>query len=377
MQYRKLEKLGVELSLLGVGSMRFPLLDVKKDIIDEKQVEKMVEYAIKNGVNYFDHAWFYHNYKSEKLMGKILSKYDRDKIYIADKMPLWECKTEEDVEKLFEEQLKNLQTDYIDFYLIHAINKSRFEVIEKLKVIEKLERWRDEGKIKYVGFSYHDDYPTFEKAVNYYDWDFSLIQLNYVDINHQQGIKGYELLKEKGIPAFIMEPVKGGNLANFSDDINSIFTEYNKEASIASWAVKWLANLDNVKVIVSGMSSLEQMQDNINTVSNFKTLTNTELELIEKVRVEIANRMKINCTGCNYCMPCPTKVNIPKSFSVYNDYNMYKNERFLDWAYGLLHRDKGHPNQCVNCGKCIPLCPQKLDIPSLLKEVELIDPRIK
>ncbi len=374
MQYRKLEKLNLEVSLLGVGSMRFPLLDEKNDVIDEKQVEEMVEYAIKNGVNYFDHAWFYHNYKSEKLMGKILSKYDRSKIYIADKIPLWECNSEEDVEKLFKEQLKNLQTDYIDFYLVHAINKGRFAKMEEYKLIEKLEKWRDEGKIKYIGFSYHDDHETFEKAVNYYDWDFSLIQLNYVDINHQQGIAGYELLKEKGIPAFIMEPVKGGNLANFSDDINNIFTDYNKDDSIASWAIKWLANLDNVKIIVSGMSNIEQMKDNINTVSKFKKLKQEELDLIEKVRIEIESRMKINCTGCNYCMPCPTKVNIPKSFAVYNDYNMYKNDRFLQWAYGLLHRDKGHPKQCVDCGKCIPLCPQGLDIPALLKDVETIDP---
>ncbi len=375
MQYRKLEKLGIELSLLGMGSMRFPLLDVEKDIIDEAEVERMVEYAINKGVNYFDHAWFYHNYKSEKLMGKILSKYDRSKIYIADKIPLWECKSEADVEKLFAEQLKNLQTDYIDFYLVHSIGKGRFKQIEDYKVMEKLERWKAEGKIKYIGFSFHDDLETFKKAVDYYPWDFSLIQLNYVDVNHQQGIEGYEMLKERGIPAFIMEPVKGGNLANFADDINAILKGHSPDESIASWAIKWLANLDNVKVIISGMSYLEQVKDNIKTVSNFTPLSQKELDLIKQVKTEIDARIEINCTGCNYCMPCPKGVNIPKCFAVYNDYSMYKNDRFLNWAYGLLHRDKGHPKQCVDCGKCVPLCPQKLDIPKLLKKVEGIDPR--
>ncbi len=373
MQYRKLEKLNIDVSLLGVGSMRFPLLNA--DDIDEAQVEKMVEYAISNGVNYFDHAWFYHNYKSEKLMGRILSKYDRNSFYMADKLPLWECKCEEDIEILFNRQLENLQTEYIDFYLVHAMNKGRIDIVKEWKVLEKLEKWRDEGKIKFIGFSYHDDSETFEKVVNLYDWNFSLIQLNYIDINHQQGIKGYELLKSKGIPAFIMEPVKGGNLANFSDDINEMFTDYDNNASIASWAIKWLANLDNVKVIVSGMSSLDQMKDNIETVKNFKTLSDEELQIYENVRREVNERVKINCTSCNYCMPCPTGVNIPKCFATYNDYNMYKNDRFLDWAYGLLHRDKQLPDQCVDCNKCIDLCPQNLNIPELLREVMTIDPK--
>ncbi len=372
MQYRKLEKLGLEVSLLGLGTMRFPMLN--ENDIDKKQVEEMVEYAMKNGVNYFDHAWFYHDYKSETLMGEILSKYDRSSFYMADKMPLWECKSEEDVEKLFAQQLENLQTDYIDFYLVHAVSKERIKQVEELKVIEKLERWRDEGKIKYIGFSYHDDSETFAKAVDLYDWDFSLIQLNYVDINHQQGIKGYELLKSKGIPAFIMEPVKGGKLASFNNEINKIFTDYDNSVSIASWAVKWLANLDNVKVIVSGMSSLSQIKDNIETVSNFKKLTREEEQLIDTVYNKLSQYAKVDCTACNYCMPCPTGVNIPKVFTTFNDYQMYNNEKELESAYKMLHEKQQLASQCVDCNKCIPLCPQKLEIPTLLREAEVIDP---
>ncbi len=372
MQYRRLEKIGVDVSLLGIGTMRFPMLN--ENDIDKERVAEMVEYAMDSGVNYFDHAWFYHDYKSETLMGEILSKYDRSKFYMADKMPLWECKTEEDVEKLFAQQLKNLQTDYIDFYLVHAVNKDRIKQVKELNVIEKLERWRAEGKIKYIGFSYHDDAETFATAVDLYDWDFSLIQLNYVDIEHQQGIAGYELLKSKGIPAFIMEPVKGGKLASFNDDINKVFTDYDKNASIASWAIKWLANLDNVKVIVSGMSSLEQMKDNVETLSNFKPLTKDEVAVIETVYEKLTKYAKIDCTACNYCMPCPVGVNIPKVFTTFNDYSMYNNDKELKTAYKMLHDKKQLASQCVDCDKCIPLCPQSLAIPTLLREAAVIDP---
>ncbi len=370
MQYRKLEKLNKEVSLLGVGTMRFPM---NGDEIDLQQVEEMIEYAMESGVNYYDHAWFYHNYKSETLMGQVLSKYDRDKFYIADKMPLWECKCEEDIEKLFLQQLKNLQTDYIDFYLVHAMSKERIEAVKKWNVFEKLEKWQREGKIKHIGFSYHDDHDTFPKVVEMYDWDFALIQLNYLDVDHQQGISGYELLKSKGIPAFIMEPVKGGKLASFHEDINKIFLDYDNDRSIASWSLKWLANLDNVYVIVSGMSNKDQLKDNVETLSNFKPLTKEEEELIDKVYNEIIKRATIACTECKYCMPCPVEVNIPKVFKTYNDYQMFNDERELTNAYKALHKDKQLASQCIYCNKCIDLCPQKLDIPKLLEIAATVD----
>ncbi len=373
MIYRDLENIKEKISLLGLGTMRFPLREDGE--IDEEHVRKMVAYAMENGVTYYDHALFYHDFKSESLMGKILSEYDRSTFYIADKLPLWHCETEEDVDRIFHQQLSNMQTDYFDFYLLHAVNKKYIEKFKELNVAKKFEQWKQEGKIKHIGFSYHDDAETFKSAAQLFNWEFALLQLNYMDIEHQQGIAGYELLTSMNIPVFIMEPVKGGNLAGFNEEINKLFTDYNPSESIASWAIKWLANLDNVAVIVSGMSNLEQVKDNIKTVSNFKGLNNEELAIIDQVRQEVKNRVKVNCTGCNYCMPCPTGVNIPKGFSILNDYSMYENEKFLDWAYGLLHRDKQLPSQCVDCGKCIPLCPQNLNIPVLLKEVENIDPR--
>lgn len=361
-----------KLSLLGVGSMRLPL-DANGEI-DEAHVREMVKYAMDNGVTYFDHAWFYHDYKSESLMGKILSDYDRSTFYMADKLPLWLCSTEEEVEELFAKQLENLRTDYIDFYLVHSINKNVIDKFYKLNIAQKLEKWKSEGKIRHIGFSFHDTFEVYKEAIDMYDWEFALLQLNYMDIDHQQGIEGYEMLKKRNVPVFVMEPVKGGNLAGFNDQINKMFTDYNDD-SIASWAIKWLANLDNVKVILSGMSSLEQMKDNVKTINEFKGLSEEESLLIDRVREEVKSRVKVNCTGCNYCMPCPKNVNIPKSFSAYNDYNMYENDQALDWMYGLLHRDKQLPSQCVDCGICIDLCPQGLNIPVLLKDVEKIDPR--
>ncbi len=373
MIYRDLGNFEEKISLLGLGSMRFPLQDDGE--IDENHVRRMVKYAMENGVTYYDHAWFYHDFKSETLMGKILKDYDRKSFYMADKMPLWHCETEKDVEELFAKQLENLQTDYIDFYLLHAVSKSVIKKFEELNVADKLKRWKAEGKINHIGFSYHDDRETFDAAADLFDWEFALLQLNYMDIDHQQGMYGYELLTSRNIPVFVMEPVKGGNLAGFNDEINKLFTDYNPDDSIASWAIKWLANLDNVAVILSGMSNLEQLQDNVKTINNFKTMTETELQIVDKVREEIKAKTQVNCTGCNYCMPCPLGVNISKSFATYNEYSMYENKEFLDWAYGLLHRDKQLPSQCVDCGKCLPLCPQGLDIPKLLKDVEKIDPR--
>ncbi len=362
-----------KVSLLGLGTMRFPLDESGE--IDESHVREMVKYAMANGVTYYDHAWFYHDFKSETLMGKILSDYDRSTFYMADKMPLWHCETEEDVEKLFNQQLVNLQTDYIDFYLVHAVSKNVIEKFKEFNVASKLKKWKEEGKIKHIGFSFHDDFETFKVAVDMFDWEFSMIQLNYMDINHQQGIEGYNILTQRNIPVVIMEPVKGGNLSGYNDEINQIFYDYDDTSSIASWAIKWLANLDNVKVIISGMSSLGQLKDNVATISEFDGLSEEELDIIERVRNEVNARFKVNCTGCNYCMPCPLGVNIPKAFSILNDYSMYENDKFLDWSYGLLYRDKQLPTQCVDCGKCIPLCPQHLDIPNLLQEVDKIDPR--
>jgi predicted aldo/keto reductase-like oxidoreductase len=373
MKYNKLEKMNKEISMLGLGCMRLP--EKEDQTIDIEATKEMVKYAFENGLNYVDTAYFYHKGQSESAMGEVLSDYDRESFYLSTKMPLWMADTEDDVERIFLDQLDRLQTDYIDFYFMHAMNSKRIQQMKDWNVIEKLEKWKAEGKIKHIGFSFHGKYEEFIELLDFYDWEFSLIQLNYIDTDHQQGLQGLFDLEERGIPAFIMEPLKGGNLANFSEDIEVHLKEKEPNKSIASWAVRWLGSFDNVKVVLSGMSSLDNMKDNVDTCTDFKPLDQEESLLVDKVAKEIKSRLEIDCTGCNYCLPCPFNVNIPKAFNTYNDYRMYGREKYLDWAYGLLIRDKNGPEFCTECGICLDKCPQSLDIPELLKKVETINPR--
>lgn len=370
MQRRELKNLGKDISLLTFGSMRMP--ETADGKIDRVKALEMIDYAYEHGVTHFDTAWFYHKYESEPFMGEALSRFDRSTITIADKLPLWEVNSREEAEVLFHKQLENLKTDYIDYYLVHAMNKERCELFVKWDIQGLLEELKAAGKIRHIGFSFHDDFAGFEKTIDLYKWEFALIQLNYVDTNHQQGIIGYDMLVERNIPIFIMEPVKGGNLASFSDDIEAMFKSCHPDRSIASWAFNWVANLDGVVTILSGMSNLEQVKDNIETLSNFKKFTEEEAAVFEQVIETLKTRKQINCTACNYCMPCPHGVNIPKNFAVYNDFSMYSNKNTKDWAFGLLVRDKQEASRCIDCGICVDLCPQKLEIPSLLTEVDSI-----
>ena len=249
METRKLEKLGIETSLLGFGCMRFPT--TPEGGIDEAEAEKMMDKAIAAGVNYIDTAYPYHGGASEPFVGKVLKKYDRNSFYLATKLPVWKVEAIEDVDTVFCEQLSRLQTEYIDFYLMHALNKERFDRMVEIGCIERLEQLKAEGKIRYLGFSFHDDYETFERILNYRDWDFCQIQLNYMDAEEQAGLKGYKLAESKGVPMVIMEPIKGGSLAAFAEDITGRFRNLDPEASVASFALRWVGSLPNVKVILN------------------------------------------------------------------------------------------------------------------------------
>ena len=368
MEKRKLQKLGIETSLLGFGCMRFPLTPEGK--INETESQKMLDKAIASGVNYIDTAYPYHGGESESFVGKALKKYDRSSYFLATKLPLWKVNTLEDVDMIFQEQLAKLQTDYIDFYLMHAINKERFANMLKIGCIEKLEQMKAEGKIRYLGFSFHDDYETFEKVLNYRDWDFCQIQLNYMDANEQAGLKGYQLAEEKGVPVVVMEPVKGGSLAAYAEDITGRFRSLDPEASVASFAMRWVGSLPNVKVILSGMTTMEQVEDNLKTFSSFRPLSEKEHREIDEIVKLINSRVQNGCTGCNYCMPCPAGVNIPMNFRVWNTYHMYQN-------YGMVERrwedelgDAAQAKNCVKCGKCEQACPQKLSIREDLAKVQ-------
>lgn len=368
MEKRKLEKLGIETSLLGFGCMRFPV--TAEGNIDEAEAQKMLDKAIASGVNYIDTAYPYHNGASEPFVGRALKKYDRSSFFLATKLPVWKVNTVEDIDQIFQEQLTRLQTDYIDFYLMHALNKDRFDQMLKIGCIERLEQLKAEGKIRYLGFSFHDDYEVFERIINYRDWDFCQIQLNYMDANEQAGLKGYRLAEKKGVPLIIMEPIKGGSLAVYAEDITGRFRSLDPEASVASFALRWVGSLPNVKVILSGMSTMEQVEDNLKTFSPFCALSEKEHQEINEIVKLINSRVQNGCTGCRYCMPCPAGVDIPANFKVWNTYHMYQN-------YGMVkarwEKDLGETAQaknCVKCGKCERVCPQKLAIREDLVKVQ-------
>lgn len=359
MEKRRFEKLGIETSLLGFGCMRFPLN--ADGVIDEELAERMLDLAMASGVNYYDTAYPYHNGDSEPFLGRVLDKYDRGSYYLATKLPVWKLEKKEDVENIFNEQLKRLNKDYVDFYLLHALNKDSFNKVLELGVIEVCEKLKAEGKIKYLGFSFHDDYDTFERILTYRDWDFCQIQYNYMDTDEQAGDRGYALAKEKGVPMVIMEPVKGGSLASLPEEIAFNFKEFRPKQSIASWALRWVGSHDNVKVILSGMSDMAQVEDNLKTFKNFTPLNEDEKALVADTAASLKSRIRNGCTGCRYCMPCPAGVNIPRNFSVWNHYNVYGNKEQLKQRWGALE-DSEKAHNCVKCGKCEKLCPQKLSI---------------
>lgn len=368
MEKRKLEKLGIETSLLGFGCMRFPT--TKEGKIDEPEAERMLDKAIAEGVNYIDTAYPYHGGESELVVGRVLKKYDRNSFYLATKLPCWEVHKTEDIDRLFQEQLDKLQTEYIDFYLMHALNRGSFDDMVKLGCIEKLEQFQREGKIKYLGFSFHDGYDAFEYILNYRDWDFCQIQLNYMDTEEQAGMRGYALAEKKKVPLVIMEPIKGGSLAAFAEDITEIFRKLDDKASVASYALRWVGSLPNVKVILSGMSTMDQVEDNLKTFADFKPLNEQEKKTIDEIVTLINSRVQNGCTGCRYCMPCPAGVNIPGCFSAWNRYHMYQNYNVVRWQWETELGEKQQAKNCVQCGKCEQSCPQKLSIREDLKKVQ-------
>lgn len=371
MKYRKIDKLGVETSLLGFGCMRFP--KNPDGSIDEEQSTKMIDMAIKAGVNYIDTAYPYHNGDSEPFVGRVLKNYDRSSFYLATKLPIWKIETIEDVKTVFQEQLDRLQVEYVDFYLLHALDKVKWDKVLELKILDYLEEMREAGKIKFIGFSFHDAYETFEEIINYRDWDFCQIQLNYVDTDIQAGLKGYELCEKKNIPMVIMEPIKGGSLSKLPDDIAQMFKDAKPEASISSWALRYVASMPNIKVVLSGMSEYAHVEDNLATFVNFEELDQEELELVQKVAETIKSRTKNGCTGCAYCMPCPFGVDIPKNFRFWNELAMYGNEELVQSRIAQL---EGLATLCKKCGKCEQVCPQQIKIREHLEKV-IVDLKMK
>jgi predicted aldo/keto reductase-like oxidoreductase len=368
LKYRKFDKIDNKVSLFGFGCMRFPL---KPDgAIDEDQAIKMIRYAIDNGVNYADTAHPYHGGQSEVILGRALKGGYREKTMVTTKLPSWEVTSGKDFERLLNLQLERLDLPYVDVYLLHALDKNYWEMYKRLNAFKFLYEKKREGKIKYVGFSFHDELSLFKEIIDAYDWDICQIQLNILDDNYQAGEEGLRYAGKRGVPVVIMEPLKGGTLArNVPQAVRALYNEYPKKFSPHEWAFKWVASHPEVITILSGVSSFAQTADNVRIFDEIEPLDREDLKLINDVRKIYVSKTRVGCTACRYCMPCPNGVFIPETFTAYNRAAM------LDYSdgkrrYGELVRNKADAASCVECGDCERACPQGIKVIDKLKEAD-------
>lgn len=362
MEMRQYRDTDVKVSLLGMGCMRLPKVDPEKEDIDYEKAQEIIDYAYANGVNYFDTAYGYHGGQSELFVGHALKKYPRDSFFLASKMPIWCVKEKGDVERIFNEQLQRCQTDYFDFYLFHSQNAANFQKCQEFGVYEFLSQMKAEGKIRRLGFSFHDTPEVLRHICDTYPWDFAQIQLNYLDWEMQDAKTQYQILNDREIPVIVMEPVRGGALASPCEAADILFREERPDKSVASWAIRFAASLPGVLTVLSGMSNMEQVRDNVDTMTRFEPLTDREREVIDEALEAYRKKDTVPCTGCRYCMDCPFGVDIPKMFSLYNHYVLDRDgEDYLE-AYEAQPESE-RADQCQACGACMEKCPQHIRIP--------------
>jgi predicted aldo/keto reductase-like oxidoreductase len=380
MLYRKMGKTGLDISILGFGAMRLPMVGAKSELdsfnpntlIDEEEATRIVEYAVEHGVNYFDTAYVYHAGKSETFLGKALKPY-RSKVHIATKLPTWNIEKTEDFDRYFEEQLGKLQTDYIDFYLIHGLGNPTWIKMRDLGVLKFLDRLRADGRIRHAAFSFHDDLKVFKEIVDSYDWSMSMVQYNYYDQIYQAGRDGVAYAASKGLGVVVMEPLRGGKLAaKIPPSVQDLWNSAKTSRSPVEWALRWVWNQPEVSTVLSGTSTLAQTVENVRLAENGLpgSLSQQELALIDKVRMEYRKMLKVDCTGCGYCMPCPSDVNIPQNLSMYNDTFLFPDSLPIAQALynGMLPANQ-RASACTECHVCEELCPQKIEISEVLKDV--------
>lgn len=358
-------------SKLGFGLMRLP--KDKQGQIKLDEVQRMVDSYMERGFNYFDTAYVYEG-SEEAIRQTLVEKYPRDVYTLADKLPAWKLTCQEDVERIFQESLNRTGVDYFDFYLLHSVEKSHYPTYEKYQCFDFIQEMKKQGKIKYMGFSFHDDADFLDKVLTEHpEIDFVQLQLNYLDWENEviQSRRNYEVARKHHKPIIVMEPVKGGTLASFSDDIEKIYKDYAPQKSIASWALRYVASLDGVMTILSGMSNAQQMNDNLDTMTHFEKINNEEAKLIKQVTDQVLSYPTIPCTKCRYCTPgCPMHIQIPDLFTAYNSAKMYGENRRYDTYYKDHSTGDYQPAKaCIACGQCESVCPQHLEIISLLKEV--------
>jgi predicted aldo/keto reductase-like oxidoreductase len=373
MQYRNYGKLGYEVSALGMGCMRLPMIIRGDDAeVDKDKAFEMIRYAADNGVNYFDTAYGYHRTTSEAVVGEALEGERRKRVKVVTKQPLGVMTTQADIRKNLDNTLKKLRTDYIDVYLIHNINPGApWDEIKRRNIIGEWEKFKSEGLIKAIAFSFHGDEKTFNEILDYYDWDMAQVQQNFMDVEAQATERAIKRCGQKGCACVIMEPLRGGGLATPPPSVQTLYDAHPVKRSGADWAFRHLLDYPEVSCILSGMSTLEQVKDNIRIFSGEDAkpgcLSGADKDLIARVRDKYTSLRSIPCTGCQYCMPCPNNVSIPAAFSLYNDGASFENFDQPRRGYSFIVKAQTDASQCVECGQCEEKCPQKIDIIEKLK----------
>ena len=378
MQYRDFGTLDWKASALGFGCMRLPTLDGKLNSanIDEPEAIRMIRHAIDNGVNYLDTAYPYHEGQSEVVVGKALKDGYRERVKIATKLPVWLVKGPDDFDKYLDEQLKKLETDHVDFYLLHALNQSVWrDVVLKYDLLAKAEAALADGRIRHLGFSFHGDYAAFYEIVNGSDlWSMCQIQYSYMDTDNQAGTRGLHLATHKNLAVVIMEPLLGGRLADPPPDIRAFIEEFPIERTPAEWALQWLWDQPDVSVVLSGMSTMLQVEQNLAFAEDSRIgyFSPAESELITEVREKYMARTIVPCTRCGYCLPCPNGVDIPGNLELFNYSHKYNDAVSARFRFKVLMNDSQRSTNCTSCGSCEPLCPQKLEIPKWMTKVSVL-----
>jgi len=365
LNYRIFGKTGKKVSVLGFGCMRLPVLDNDNGKVNIPEATRMLHYAIEHGVNYIDTAYTYHEGKGEQAVAKALEGY-RSKVYLATKLPVWNVEKHEDMERLLDEQLQRLNTDVIDFYLVHSLNRNYWKKLVDLDLFDFLHRVKEKGKVQHLGFSFHDDYDQFVTIVDSFPWEFCQIQYNYLDENFQAGTKGLKYAHRKGLGVAIMEPLRGGTLVKGLIPEAKELIESVPGLNPAELALKWVWSHPEVAVVLSGMSEMANVVDNVRYSENSETeLLPEEKEIIGQIQKLYRQRAKVNCTACKYCMPCPSGVDIPQCLEYYNQALMHDDVKRARFWYNRI----GKASNCIECGNCETGCPQNIKIIDTLKKV--------
>jgi len=372
MQFKRIRE--TEVSRLGFGAMRLPTINGDNKKIDYELAVPMVRHAIDQGVNYLDTAWPYHSGASEAFCAKVMEDGYREKVLIATKSPVWEVNKPQDLYGFLNQQMENLKVDCIDFYLLHALNVDNWERCQKGDYKTFLDNAKASKKIQYAGFSFHDDLTLFKEIIDDYDWDFCQIQLNYMDESYQAGLEGMAYAKSKGIGVVVMEPLRGGTLSKteLPAELSDIWNKSEIKRTPAEWALKYLWNKDNVDVVLSGMSELWQVEENIRVASEtaVDSLNNHEIRLIEEAKQFFISRTVVNCTNCQYCMPCPRGVNIPENFWALNHDALFDDSGKTNFWVNDWLNPSAQAKNCNQCGQCEIKCPQNIEIRKYLNVVD-------